>query len=54
MLPDGTNVLVLKADSPGEWGARCAEFCGLHHATMVLRVVAQAPEEFDAWLAEQA
>ena len=54
MLPDGTNVLVLQADSPGEWGARCAEFCGLRHASMVLRVVAQAPEEFDAWLAEQA
>ena len=54
MLPDGTNVLVLQADSPGEWGARCAEFCGLHHASMVLRVVAQEPEEFDAWLAAQA
>jgi cytochrome c oxidase subunit 2 len=54
MLPDGTNVLVLQADSPGEWGARCAEFCGLHHASMVLRVVAESPEEFDAWLAEQA
>lgn len=54
MLPDGTNVLVLQADQPGEWGARCAEFCGLHHASMVLRVVAEAPEEFDAWLAAQA
>lgn len=54
MLPDGTNVLVLQADQPGEWGARCAEFCGLRHASMVLRVVAQAPEEFDAWLAAQA
>jgi cytochrome c oxidase subunit 2 len=54
MLPDGTNVLVLQADQPGEWGARCAEFCGLHHASMVLRVVAEAPEQFDAWLATQS
>lgn len=54
MLPDGTNVLVLQADSPGEWGARCAEFCGLQHASMVLRVVAQPAQEFDAWLAAQA
>jgi cytochrome c oxidase subunit 2 len=54
MLPDGTNVLVLRADQPGEWGARCAEFCGLKHASMVMRVVAQSPEEFDAWLAAQA
>ncbi len=54
MLPDGTNVLVLKADEPGEWGARCAEFCGLRHASMVLRVIAQPADEFDRWLAAQS
>jgi cytochrome c oxidase subunit 2 len=54
MLPDRTNVLVLQADQPGKWSARCAEFCGLHHASMVLRVVAQAPEDLDGWLSAQA
>jgi cytochrome c oxidase subunit 2 len=53
MLPDGTNVLVLQADEPGEWGARCAEFCGERHASMQLRVVAQSPEAFENWLAGQ-
>ncbi len=54
MLPDGTNVLVLEADEPGEWGARCAEFCGLRHASMQLRVVAEPPDDFETWLAAQS
>jgi cytochrome c oxidase subunit 2 len=54
MLPDGTNVLVLQADEPGEWDARCAEFCGLKHASMQLRVVAEPPEDFRTWLAGQS
>jgi cytochrome c oxidase subunit 2 len=54
MLPDGTNVLVLQADEAGEWGARCAEFCGEKHASMVLRVVAESPGDFQTWLAEQS
>ena len=54
MLPDGTNVLVLQADEPGEWGARCAEFCGLRHTSMVMRVIAQPADEFDRWLAAQS
>ena len=53
MLPDGRNVLVLRADQPGEWGARCAEFCGLHHASMTMLVIAEPAEEFEAWLAAQ-
>ncbi len=53
LLPDGTNVLVLEADEPGKYIARCAEFCGLEHATMQLVVVAERPEEFDAWVAQQ-
>jgi cytochrome c oxidase subunit II len=50
MLPDGRNVLVLQADQPGEWGAPCAEFCGLEHARMRVNVVAESPEDFAAWI----
>ncbi len=50
LLPDGTNVLVLQADQPGEYGAPCAEFCGLEHAHMRLHVVVESPEEFRAWI----
>ena len=53
MLPDGTNVLVLEAAEPGEWVARCAEFCGERHWAMQLPVVAEPAQAFDAWVAEQ-
>ncbi|MDP5181669.1 cytochrome c oxidase subunit II [Blastococcus sp. BMG 814] len=53
MLPDGVNVLVLQADEPGEWGAPCAEFCGLEHARMQVHVVAESPEDFAAWIESQ-
>jgi cytochrome c oxidase subunit 2 len=53
MLPEDTNVLVLQADEPGEYGAPCAEFCGLEHARMRVHVVAESPEAFDAWIEEQ-
>jgi cytochrome c oxidase subunit II len=52
-LPDGVNTLVLQADQPGEHQSRCAEFCGLEHATMRLRVVAEPPDQFASWIAEQ-
>ena len=53
LLPDRTNTLVLQADEPGEHATQCAEFCGLQHANMRLRVVAQSPEEFQVWVDER-
>lgn len=53
MLPDGTNTLVLQADKPGEYHSQCAEFCGLHHADMKLRVVAEPADRFAVWVATQ-
>jgi cytochrome c oxidase subunit 2 len=53
-LPERTNVLVLKAEYPGEYATVCAEFCGLRHAEMTLEVVAEPPDQFDAWLSGEA
>jgi cytochrome c oxidase subunit 2 len=52
-LPDGVNTLVLQADEPGEHQSLCAEFCGLEHAKMRLRVVAEPADQFTSWIAEQ-
>jgi cytochrome c oxidase subunit II len=52
-LPDGVNTLVLQADQPGEHQSLCAEFCGLEHAKMRLRVVAEPAERFQSWIADQ-
>jgi cytochrome c oxidase subunit 2 len=54
MLPEDTNVLVLQADEAGTYRARCAEFCGLHHAKMQLTVVAEPRDRFRSWLAGQS
>ncbi len=53
MMPGRTNTLVLQADQPGEYRARCAEFCGLQHARMGLVVLAEPTEDFEAWIADQ-
>ena len=52
-LPDGSNTLVVEVDEPGSLRGACAEFCGLQHAKMDFRVIAEPPDEFDAWLAAQ-
>jgi cytochrome c oxidase subunit 2 len=52
-LPDGVNTLVLQADQPGEHQSLCAEFCGLEHANMRLRVFAEPTDEFESWIADQ-
>lgn len=53
-LPDKTTSLVIEADRPGEYRARCAEFCGLQHAKMHSVVIAHPPDDFEAWLTAQS
>lgn len=49
-IPGRVNVLRLQADEPGELRGQCAEFCGVAHARMVLRVIVMAPNDFNQWL----
>jgi cytochrome c oxidase subunit II len=53
-VPGQENSLWLEADEPGRYRGQCAEFCGLQHAHMAFFVVAQSPDEFDTWLANEA
>jgi cytochrome c oxidase subunit 2 len=54
MLPGVTNRLRLLAPRAGSYEGQCAEFCGIEHAWMRIRVVVQSRPEFDAWLRTQA
>ncbi|HEY4410517.1 MAG TPA: cytochrome c oxidase subunit II [Acidimicrobiia bacterium] len=54
MIPGQHNTLWLQAGEPGVYRGQCAEFCGLQHANMIIRVVADAPADFDAWMAREA
>lgn len=54
LLPEDTTTLVLEADEPGEFSGRCAEFCGLQHARMGLKVIAHTEDDFAAWIEDAA
>jgi cytochrome c oxidase subunit 2 len=53
IIPGHPNYLWLTIDRPGTYLGTCDEFCGAEHAWMRIRVIAQAPADFDAWLAHQ-
>ncbi|MGH7546236.1 MAG: cytochrome c oxidase subunit II, partial [Gemmatimonadota bacterium] len=48
--PPNFTYLKFTVAEPGEYLGQCAEFCGTSHALMRMRVVAESPQEFDAWL----
>lgn len=54
MIPGRDTTLVFTAGREGVYRGQCAEFCGVQHARMALIVVAQSPEAFERWRAEQA
>jgi cytochrome c oxidase subunit 2 len=48
-IPGRPVNLWLQADEPGVYLGTCAEYCGAQHAWMRIRVIAEAPEQFEAW-----
>ncbi|TNF22635.1 MAG: c-type cytochrome [Rhodobacteraceae bacterium] len=54
LIPGRETRMSLEPVTPGEYGGQCAEFCGESHAKMALRAVVLPPEEFAAWLEQQA
>lgn len=53
LIPDHTNFVRIEASQPGSFDGQCAEYCGAEHARMRLLAVAQAPDEYEAWLNQQ-
>lgn len=53
VIPGRVNRISFTADTPGEYPGQCAEFCGVSHANMRMRVIVQTPDAFDRWVAEQ-
>lgn len=50
LMPGITVPYWIQADRPGVYEGHCAEFCGLQHAKMLIRVIALEQAEFDTWL----
>lgn len=51
VIPGQRNESWIEASRPGVFWGQCAEYCGLQHAHMALRVVALPPAEYARWLA---
>jgi cytochrome c oxidase subunit II len=48
-----TNHILMQADDPGMYEGQCAEFCGLQHGRMLVRVRALSAEDWEAWVSNQ-
>jgi cytochrome c oxidase subunit II len=53
VIPNKTNRVWIDPHTPGLYVGQCAEFCGLQHAGMLLRVVVHPKDEFAGWVATQ-
>lgn len=53
LIPGLHNFIRVQASEAGNFAGQCAEYCGAEHALMRLLVVAQAPDEYTAWLQQQ-
>jgi cytochrome c oxidase subunit 2 len=53
LVPGRTNELAFSVTKPGVYAGQCAEFCGLQHAHMGIRVFADPAADFAQWKARQ-
>ena len=53
LIPGYSATTYFRADRPGVYHGRCAEYCGLQHAHMGFLVVAEPPARFAAWYEQQ-
>ena len=53
VIPGQINTTWIEASVPGTFLGACSEYCGLQHAHMAIRVVAEPRGKFDAWRDDQ-
>jgi cytochrome c oxidase subunit II len=53
VIPNHANSMWVEPYATGIYLGNCAEYCGMQHAKMMLRVVVETPEEFAQWIASQ-
>ena len=52
-IPGHINYTWIEADKPGVYKGTCSEYCGMEHAWMRIRVVAESQKDFNKWIKEQ-
>ena len=53
LIPNHPNELWIDPLHPGMYVGQCAQFCGVEHAKMLLRVYVDSPDQFAAWVKNQ-
>ncbi|WP_167737540.1 cytochrome c oxidase subunit II [Sphingomonas parva] len=53
VIPGRVNSMWIEARTPGVYRGQCMEYCGVEHALMAFRVVAEPPAQFAAWRRRQ-
>ncbi len=53
LIPNHPNEMWIDPQKAGLYFGQCAQFCGIEHAMMLIRVYVDTPQQFDAWVKEQ-
>ena len=53
VIPKRQNIMWIEPTEPGTYVGKCAEYCGLQHARMLIRVIVHPPGDFERWVAAQ-
>ena len=53
VIPNHPNLTWIDPQHPGVYVGQCAQFCGVQHAKMLLRVYVDTPEQFADWVKNQ-
>ena len=53
-VPGKTNHISVLVDRAGDYAGACTQYCGLEHAWMRIRIVAEPRDAFDTWAQQQA
>ncbi len=53
VIPNKVNTMWIDPQTKGIYLGQCAQYCGVQHAKMLIRVYADTPKGFAAWVAHQ-
>jgi cytochrome c oxidase subunit II len=53
LIPNRVNEMWMDPPRPGIYLGQCAQYCGVQHAKMLLRVSVDRPADFDSWVRGQ-
>ncbi len=53
LIPNKVNTMWIDPEKAGLYLGQCAQYCGTQHAKMLLRVYADTPSDFAAWVKHQ-